>query len=87
MFGYYKRFPRTLKHSGFTDKPESTRKYLLDLLLSKSNLIRDFVHGLEIIFGFQPWINFFLLDKSNLVPDKNNVCPGRLGLVYIQVCF
>ena len=29
-FGYYKRFPRTLKHSAYTDKPKSTRKYLFD---------------------------------------------------------
>ena len=29
-FGYYERFLRTLKHSTFTNKPKSTRKYLYD---------------------------------------------------------
>ena len=28
--GYYKRFPRSFTRSGITDKPKSTRKYLLD---------------------------------------------------------
>ena len=31
-FGYYKRFPRSFTRSGITDKPKSTRKYLLDLI-------------------------------------------------------
>ena len=28
---YYKQFLRTIKYYGFTDKPKSTRKYLLDV--------------------------------------------------------
>ena len=49
-FGYYKRFPRTLKHSAYTDKPKSTRKYLFDLRviwLAKSTIKS---HSTPLIF-------------------------------------